>query len=216
MHDRNAARRVLAGHLTNLYAGVIDAEACVRNVRKLSTYGGEQADVELEGMAAELADELEAGGRPTLVLPELGLQVAPDPDAEVEWAGRDGPKVVPEADARRSHAETVEAARTAAEERAGERQAGEPDAVVDADTGPAAAPPDAPPEPEAQADGDPGAEAAEVASSAPAAEEQPAAAEEVAPAGAPEGEAAEAAEAPPAGGSAHAPEAPATDPPPAS
>ena len=80
-HDRNAARRVFAGHVSNLYAGVIDLEGCTANLLGLSEYGLAQGDDELAQMAAEFAGQLAEGNLPTLVLPELGLAVGPDPDA---------------------------------------------------------------------------------------------------------------------------------------
>ncbi|MGE0161066.1 MAG: hypothetical protein AB7T31_16845 [Gemmatimonadales bacterium] len=82
-YDYHAARRIMAGHLGNLYGGLIDLPTAGRHLTKLAAYAGECADVELEGMTLELVRQLEAGERPTLILPSLTLQVAPDPEHEV-------------------------------------------------------------------------------------------------------------------------------------
>lgn len=113
MYEPNAARRIMAGHLTNLYAGTIDRAGAERYVRKLGEYAAENADVECGLMCKALADELAAGKSPTLVLPGLGLQVAPDPDHEIDYGPADG-GVVLEDDAAERRADAEAAAIAAA------------------------------------------------------------------------------------------------------
>lgn len=98
VYEPNSGRRIMAGHVSNLYAGAIDSATCATQLRKLATLAAEGADLELEGMATTFADLLDLGERPTLVLPELGLQVAPTPAHEVNYGPGDA-GVIAEADA---------------------------------------------------------------------------------------------------------------------
>ncbi|MGE0347398.1 MAG: hypothetical protein AB7N73_15040 [Gemmatimonadales bacterium] len=144
MYDQGAARRILAGHLRNVYAGTVPLDVGIAHVRKLGTYAGECADVELETMAAELANLLERGDRPTLVLPELAVQVAPDPASEVSYAMQDGELVLEETEAQARRDAELEALADAAAAAAALPPA--PSSPVLEDEEPAVAPaPPAPP-----------------------------------------------------------------------
>ena len=183
-HDKNAARRILAGHLSNLYDGTIDLETAVRNLEALAAYGTETGDGELAAMTAELVSQLEEGLEPALVFPELGISVGlattPEADAALELA-----EEVVAAVADDPPAADPLAPRTAAEdppvddpgtlERSPEAQAddlqvreaaGLPPREEELAAADAVAAADAAREPVAQGDGDPGT--AEPAADAPA------------------------------------------------
>lgn len=98
MYEPSSARRIMFGHMSNMYAGAIDATTCALQLRKLGTLGADGADLELETMANTLAQLVENGERPTLVLPELGLQVGP-PDTDGVTYGPGDAGIVTEAEA---------------------------------------------------------------------------------------------------------------------
>lgn len=80
-YNRLTARRMLAGHLGNLYAAAVTLAAFQRDVHQLAGFAGEHEDLELESMARELVEQVSdpVTPMPTLVLPELGITVAPGP-----------------------------------------------------------------------------------------------------------------------------------------
>jgi hypothetical protein len=135
MYDQHTARRIMAGHVSNLYRGLIDAPTCAIQLRKLGGLAQDGADVELAAMCEQFAGLLDQGDRPTLVLPELGLQVAPDPAHEVSY-GPGGGGVVAEANAAELNKEALEAAAPATDP----APQLSPTSVVESDSGPAPAP----------------------------------------------------------------------------
>lgn len=136
MYEPNSGRRIMAGHVSNLYGGAIDPATCALQLRKLATLAAEGADVELETMATTFAELLEVGERPTLVLPELGLQIAPDPAHEVNYGPGDA-GVLAEADA-------AELNKKALEEAAAPRAAAEPEQLTPTQVAEVGAPAPAP------------------------------------------------------------------------
>lgn len=73
-----AGLRVMAGHLANHYTGAVPLEEAVANLRGVATYADREDDAVLLASCVELADQLEAGERPALVLPELNVRVLPE------------------------------------------------------------------------------------------------------------------------------------------
>lgn len=109
VYEPNSARRIMCGHLSNHYAGAIDVATAAVQLRALGELGAAGADLELSGMCEALAKELEEGKRPTLVMPQLGIQVAPAPEQEVSYSGRD-PLVLSEDQVAEQNARALEEA----------------------------------------------------------------------------------------------------------
>lgn len=109
-----AGRRILAGNLSNYYAGVTDSEQCLAALSDLADFADREGDAELHSMCARVWGELHDGGSPSLEFPgyEIDPVAVPEGDAvlydpedfaeaeaakaDAEWADADDAK---EADA---------------------------------------------------------------------------------------------------------------------
>lgn len=85
MYDAAAARRIIAGHVSNLYTGLITREAAARNLDALADHCSVCADPEAAMACDNLSAQISAGESPTVTFPKLEISVAPDPDRIPLW-----------------------------------------------------------------------------------------------------------------------------------
>ena len=94
-YDTSAARRIMAGNLSNLYNGIIDEPAAIRQLAGLAGLAGDNGDVECETMCHELAKQLEAGDESAPAPAEKSAPAVQD--AEVEEVSQAEADSIPEA-----------------------------------------------------------------------------------------------------------------------
>lgn len=121
-------RRILASHLSNHYAELIDVDECRRNLEGLAGHAAAGDDHELEEIARELARQLGDGLRPAVAFGEqYGIDTVVAPEHAEELARveieRDPAAIAAEERAEAQRAE-VEAAQRRHEEEHGEPDRG--------------------------------------------------------------------------------------------
>jgi hypothetical protein len=108
MYDRSTVLATMCAHYRQVLAGdVADVDAAA-HLGELAAIARTWADHTAADVLEELAAALQANERPTVVVPELGLQVAADPGATLtSFANADPVQVIAEADARAARAQSL-------------------------------------------------------------------------------------------------------------
>lgn len=82
IYDAGAARRLIAGHMSNLYAGLVSRDDVIRNLEGLHDLCDRGEDPEAANACVELASQIAAGHSPIVVFPKLDIRVGPPAEGE--------------------------------------------------------------------------------------------------------------------------------------